>query len=288
MKWQDMRQSGNVEDVRGRRVSGPVVAGGMGIGGLIILLIASALLGVNPGEILNGGSVSVPSGSSSSTYEQPAAQGTPAQDRDAQFVRAVLGDTEDVWGNIFKQQLGREYQATTLVLFSDGAESACGSAQTVMGPFYCPNDKSVYLDMNFFHEIQAAAGPNADFARAYAIAHEVGHHVQDVMGTLSQVHSLQQQSSESESNALQVRIELQADCYAGIWGHFTAQRGWINNEDVTTALNTAAQIGDDYLQRQARGYVVPESFTHGSSAQRVEWFRRGLQTGDIAQCDTFK
>jgi predicted metalloprotease len=287
MKWQDMRQSGNVQDVRGRRVSGPVAAGGMGIGGLIVLLIASALLGVNPGDIING-SQGIPSDPSSSTYEQQLPAGTPAQDREAQFVRAVLGDTEDVWSTIFKQQMGREYPATTLVLFSDGAESACGSAQTMMGPFYCPNDQSVYLDMNFFHEIEAAAGANADFARAYAIAHEVGHHVQDVMGTLSHVHSLQQQSSESESNALQVRIELQADCYAGVWGHFTAQRGLINNEDVETALNTAAQIGDDYLQRQARGYVVPESFTHGSSAQRVEWFRRGLQTGDVAQCDTFK
>lgn len=287
MKWQDMRQSANVEDVRGRRVSGPVAAGGLGVGGLIVLLIASALLGVNPADILNGAQ-GVPSGASSSSYEQPAAQGTPAQDRDAQFVRAVLGDTEDVWSSIFKQQLNREYPATTLVLFSDGAESACGFAQTAMGPFYCPNDKSVYLDMNFFADIQAAAGADADFARAYAIAHEVGHHVQDVLGTLSQAHNLQQQSSEAQSNAIQVQVELQADCYAGVWGHFTAQRGLVNNEDVEKALNTAAQIGDDYLQRQARGYVVPESFTHGSSAQRVEWFRRGLTTGDVAQCDTFK
>lgn len=286
MKWQDMRQSANVEDVRGRRVSGPVAAGGLGVGGLIVLLIASALLGVNPAEILNGAQ-SVPSGASSS-YEQPSVQGTPAQDRDAQFVRAVLGDTEDVWSSIFKQQLNRQYTPATLVLFSDGAESACGFAQTAMGPFYCPSDKSVYLDMNFFADIQAAAGADADFARAYAIAHEVGHHIQDLTGTLSQAQNLEQQSSEAQANAIQVRVELQADCYAGVWGHYTAQRGLINNEDVEKALNTAAQIGDDYLQRQSRGYVVPESFTHGSSAQRVEWFRRGLTTGDVAQCDTFK
>jgi predicted metalloprotease len=286
MKWQDMRQSGNVQDVRGRRVSGPVAAGGLGVGGLIVLLIASAFLGVNPTEILSGAQ-GIPSGASSS-YEQPAALGTPAQDRDAQFVRAVLGDTEDVWSSVFKQQLNRAYPPATLVLFSDGAESACGFAQTAMGPFYCPTDKSVYLDMNFFAEIQAAAGADADFARAYAIAHEVGHHVQDVFGTLSQARALQQQGSEEQANAIQVRVELQADCYAGVWGHYTAQRGLINNEDVEKAMNTAAQIGDDYLQRQSRGYVVPESFTHGSSAQRVEWFRRGLQTGDVAQCDTFK
>lgn len=285
MKWQDMRQSANVEDVRGRRVSRPVAAGGLGIGGLLLVLLASAIFGINPGDLI-GGAQSVPS--ESSAYEQPAALGTPAQDRDVQFVRAVLGDTEDVWTVIFKQQLNREYPPATLVLFSDGAESACGFAQTAMGPFYCPTDKSVYLDMNFFADIQAAAGADADFARAYAIAHEVGHHIQDLTGTLSQAQNLEQQSSETQANAIQVKVELQADCYAGVWGHFTAQRGLINNEDVEKALNTAAQIGDDYLQRQARGYVVPESFTHGSSAQRVEWFRRGLTTGDVTQCDTFK
>lgn len=286
MKWQDMRQSGNVEDVRGRRVSGPVAAGGLGVGGLIVLLIASALLGINPGDLI-GSAQGQPSGASSA-YEQPAALGTPAQDRDAQFVRAVLGDTEDVWSTIFRQQLNREYPPTQLVLFSDAAESACGFAQSATGPFYCPNDRSVYLDMSFFQQIQAAAGPEADFARAYAIAHEVGHYVQDVLGTLGQARQLQQQGSEAQANDIQVRVELQADCYAGVWGHFTAQRGLINNEDVERAMNTAAQIGDDYLQRQSRGYVVPESFTHGSSAQRVEWFRRGLTTGDVAQCDTFK
>lgn len=287
MKWRNMRQSGNVRDVRGRGVSGPVAAGGLGIGGLVVLLIASALLGINPGDLI-GGAQGVPSGASSSANQQQLPAGTPAQDRDAQFVRAVLGDTEDVWSTIFRQQLNREYPPTRLVLFSEAAESACGFAQSASGPFYCPTDRSVYLDMSFFQQIQAAAGPDADFARAYAIAHEVGHYVQDVLGTLGQARQLQQQGSEEQANAIQVRIELQADCYAGVWGHFTAQRGLINNEDVERAMNTAAQIGDDYLQRQSRGYVVPESFTHGSSEQRVEWFRRGLQTGDIAQCDTFK
>ncbi len=287
MKWRNMRQSGNVQDVRGRSVRGPVAAGGLGIGGLVVLLIASALLGINPGDLISGAQ-GLPSGASSSAYEQQLPAGTPAQDRDVQFVRAVLGDTEDVWSTIFRQQLNREYPPTQLVLFSEAAESACGFAQSATGPFYCPNDRSVYLDMSFFQQIQAAAGPDADFARAYAIAHEVGHYVQDVLGTLGQARQLQQQGSEEQANVIQVRIELQADCYAGVWGHFTAQRGLINNEDVERAMNTAAQIGDDYLQRQSRGYVVPESFTHGSSAQRVEWFRRGLQTGDIAQCDTFK
>lgn len=286
MKWRNMRQSGNVQDVRGRRVSGPVAAGGLGIGGLLLVLLASAVFGINPGDII-GDAQSIPSGSTSS-YEQQLPAGTPAQDRDAQFVRAVLGDTEDVWSTIFKQQLNREYPPPQLVLFSEAAESACGFAQSATGPFYCPNDRSVYLDMSFFQQIQAAAGADADFARAYAIAHEVGHYVQDALGTLGQARQLQQQGSEAEANEVQVRIELQADCYAGVWGHFTAQRGLINTEDVEAALNTAAQIGDDYLQRQSRGYVVPESFTHGSSAQRVEWFRRGLQTGDVAQCDTFR
>jgi predicted metalloprotease len=284
-----MRQSGNVQDVRGsgRSVRGPVAAGGLGIGGLLLVLLASAVFGINPGDLM-GGAQDVPSDASASSYEQPMPAGTPAQDRDAQFVRAVLGDTEDVWRTVFRQQLNREYQPTQLVLFSEAAESACGFAQSATGPFYCPNDRIVYLDMSFFQQIQAAAGDTADFARAYAIAHEVGHYVQDTLGTLGQARQLQQQGSEEQSNAIQVRIELQADCYAGVWGHFTAQRGLINNEDVQKAMDTAAQIGDDYLQRQSRGYVVPESFTHGSSEQRMEWFRRGLQTGDIAQCDTFK
>lgn len=278
MKWREMRQSGNVRDVR--RVSGPVVAGGLGIGGLIVALLASALLGIDPGQVI--------SVVQNAPVNAPPANSAPVDDRDSQFVRAVLGDTEDVWGRIFPQQLGRQYQPTQLVLFSGSAESACGYAQAASGPFYCPSDKSVYLDMSFFQQISAAAGPDADFARAYAISHEVGHHIQDLLGVLPDVRARQQTASEAQANDLQVRVELQADCLAGVWGGNTAQRGLINAQDVEKALNTAAQIGDDYLQKRSQGYVVPETFTHGSSAQRVEWFQRGLKTGAISQCDTFK
>lgn len=280
MKWQDMRRSSNVQDAR--RISGPVAAGGLGIGGLLLVLLFSAITGTNPGDII--GSSSIDTGS-------PSTQGqvlpTPGEDAEARFVESVLGDTEDTWSRVFQQQLGKEYPPTPLVLFSGAIDSACGNAQTASGPFYCPIDQKVYLDMAFFSEISAAAGPEADFARAYAISHEVGHHVQDVTGVLDEVRNRQQQVSEADANALQVRVELQADCYAGVWGHYTVQRGLINAQDVQKALDTAAQIGDDYLQRQSQGRVVPESFTHGTSAQRMEWFQRGLQSGDMAQCNTF-
>ncbi len=208
-------------------------------------------------------------------------------DQDSKFVSAVLGDTEDTWSTIFQQQVRTAYQPPRLRLFRDEIGSACGMASTASGPFYCPSDRKVYLDMGFFQQIEAAAGPNADFARAYAIAHEVGHHIQNQLGIASQVHQAQAQSSKTQANALSVRLELQADCYAGIWGHHTAQRGLIGERDVEGALNAAAQIGDDYLQRRARGYVVPEAFTHGSSKERVRWFSKGLQSGSIRQCDTF-
>jgi hypothetical protein len=281
MKWREMRRSSNVQDVRGRGMSGPVAAGGLGLGGLLLVLLFSALTGASPGEIVNTLPAEAPSSANSSSAP-------PGDDRDAQFVRAVLGDTEDTWAAIFQRQLGQNYTPTRLVLFSDAAESACGFAEAASGPFYCPPDQSIYLDMSFFERIRATAGDNADFARAYAIAHEVGHHVQNQLGMLSQVRNLQRQASQTEANDLQVRLELQADCYAGVWGNRTGQRGLIDNQDIEGALNTAAQIGDDYLQKASQGYVVPESFTHGSSAQRVEWFRRGLQTGDVAQCDTFQ
>jgi predicted metalloprotease len=211
----------------------------------------------------------------------------PPNDKTADFVRAILGDTEDTWQKIFQQQRGTPYQEPTLVLFSGGMPSACGFAETAVGPFYCPRDTKVYLDMHFFQAIRAAAGPEADFARAYAIAHEVGHHVQHLLGTLEKVHQLQARAPQTTANQLSVRLELQADCFAGVWGHHTADRGLINPQDVATALQTASQIGDDYLQRRARGTVAPETFTHGSSQQRVQWFERGLMGGNIRQCDTF-
>jgi uncharacterized protein len=282
MKWNEMRQSENVEDERSGSPSGgarPLV-GSVGIGSIAIALIAGLIFRVNPLEIL--GLISSKSGTPA-----PQVQTSPINDRDSAFVKSILGDTEDTWGRIFKQQLDTPYRAPKLVLFRNGVNSACGSAQTTSGPFYCPADQKVYLDMAFFEHIQATAGPDTDFAKAYAIAHEVGHHIQTVVGTSDQVRQLQSRSSKTKANDLSVRTELQADCYAGVWGHNTAQRGLIGDRDVATALDTATQIGDDYLQKQARVNVVPESFTHGSSQQRVTWFKRGLETGDIKQCDTF-
>jgi uncharacterized protein len=281
MKWDQMRSSDNVEDVRG---TSPVGRGtGVGIGGLVIALLASAIFGVNPLTVLN-----MMQGFSSAP---PVVQQRPAQqnlnDRESQFVRAVLGDTEDTWSAVFREQLNTTYQAPRLVLFRDGVDSACGMASTASGPFYCPPDNKVYLDMGFFQQIEAAAGPNADFARAYAISHEVGHHIQNQLGIASEVRRAQSQMSKTQANQLSVLMELQADCYAGIWGKHTAQRGLISDQDVAGAMNTAAQIGDDYLQRRSQGHVVPESFTHGSSKDRVAWFEKGLETGSIKQCDTF-
>lgn len=279
MKWSDMRRSSNVEDDR----SGSGVPGGVGgasIGGVIIAVVVGLIFGVNPLQILSlmqGGDIT----------PAPQRQAHPVQDKDSDFVKAVLGDTEDTWGRVFKQQLNATYQPPKLVLFSSSVDSACGFAKAAAGPFYCPSDDKVYLDMSFFRQIQATAGPDADFARAYAIAHEVGHHVQNQLGISTKVRQLQGRSDKATVNSLSVRLELQADCFAGIWGHYTAERNLINGQDVTAAMNTATQIGDDYLQKQSRGYVVPEAFTHGSSQQRVSWFTRGLKSGNLKQCDTF-
>ncbi|MBW4692406.1 MAG: zinc metallopeptidase [Lyngbya sp. HA4199-MV5] len=280
MKWSDMRRSGNVEDTRGGSGRVPGGVGGASIGGIVIAVIAGLIFGVNPLEILSlmqGGDVAQP----------PQQQGQPIQDRDSDFVKAVLGDTEDTWSRVFKQQLGETYQPPKLVLFNDRVNSACGSAKAAAGPFYCPADDKVYLDMSFFRQVKATAGENADFARAYAIAHEVGHHIQNQLGIAGKVSQLQARSNKTTANNLSVRLELQADCFAGIWGHYTAERNLIDGQDVKGAMDTAAQIGDDYLQKQSSGYVVPEAFTHGSSEQRVSWFSRGLKSGSVKQCDTF-
>jgi len=279
MKWSDLRRSSNVEDNRG----GGGVPGGVGgasIGGIIIAVVAGLIFGVNPLEILSlmqGGDVA----------PAPQRQGQPIQDRDSDFVKAILGDTEDTWSRVFKQQLNATYQAPKLVLFSNSINSACGLGKAASGPFYCPADDKVYLDMSFFKQVQATAGADADFARAYAIAHEVGHHVQNQLGISTKVRQLQTRSDKATVNNLSVRLELQADCFAGVWGHYTAERNIIDGQDVKAAVNTATQIGDDYLQKQSRGYVVPEAFTHGSSEQRVSWFSRGLKSGNLKQCDTF-
>ena len=292
MKWDEMRESDNVEDVRDSSPdsssdsgSSPLGMmgglGGLGAGGIAIAIVAGLFFKVNPAQLL----------SFLSNTKQPAPQAlvkSPAKDRDAAFVKSILGDTEDTWSRIFKQQLKTNYQAPKLVLFDGSVNSACGSAKTSAGPFYCPADKKVYLDMGFFKYLEATAGNDADFARAYAIAHEVGHHIQNLRGTSNQVRQLKSSSSKVKANELSVRQELQADCLAGVWGHFTAQRGLISDQDIQKALNTATQIGDDYLQRQSKkGHVIPESFTHGTSQQRVTWFKRGLDKGDINQCDTF-
>ena len=283
MKWDEMRESDNVEDQRGgaSNLSGGIV-GSLGAGGVAIAVVLGLIFRVDPAQILNFLNNTKGAPAPSAQVKQPV------NDRDSAFVKSVLGDTEDTWQRIFKQQLNSTYQPPKLVLFSDSVTSACGSATTSSGPFYCPADKKVYLDMGFFKYLEATAGADADFARSYAIAHEVGHHIQDLRGTSSKVRQLQSTSSKAKSNELSVRTELQADCLAGVWGHFTAQRGLITDQDVDKALNTASQIGDDYLQKQSKkGNVIPDSFTHGSSQQRVTWFRRGLDTGNIEQCDTF-
>jgi hypothetical protein len=258
-----------------------MIGGGVGIGALLLALIGGLIFGVDPSSILSGmqgGSAPAPGGQ---------VEEAPINDEEAAFVRSILGDTEDTWNAIFQKQMGSAYPAPKLVLFSGQVRSACGAASASMGPFYCPADQKVYLDMSFFSQIKAAAGPNADFARAYAIAHEVGHHIQNVIGVMDKVNAQKQQVDEVTSNQLSVRVELQADCFAGVWGHHTARKTELTKQDLTLALNTAAQIGDDYLQKRAQGHTVPESWTHGSSEQRMKWFTIGLKTGDVNQCNTF-
>ena len=283
MKWDEMRESQNVDDQRGSQSFGGL-GGGMrlGLGGIILVVVGSLIFGLNPLQVL-----SLLSGGGGTVSTQTSSQPVDPNDQTAKFTKAVLGDTEDTWGQIFQQQLGRQYEPATLVLFSGGVNSACGAAQTAMGPFYCPRDRKIYLDMEFFRRIEAAAGPNANFARAYAIAHEVGHHVQDLLGISDKVQQKMQSSDQATANSYSVRLELQADCFAGVWGRYAQQRNLINDQDVTQALNTAAQIGDDYLQKRSTGRVVPDAFTHGSSQQRVNWFQRGFKSGDINQCNTF-
>jgi len=273
MKWQGRTGSGNVSDRRGMGMALPV---GGGIGGLVLLLLFSALTGQNPADII----------STQSSEEAVGTNGVPADDPQAEFVSVVLKDTEDTWSEIFRER-GQDYQEPTLVLFTQATQSACGLGQSAMGPFYCPNDQQVYLDLSFFEELETRFGAPGDFAQAYVVAHEVGHHVQTVTGTSERVTAARQRSSEREGNALSVRQELQADCYAGVWGHYAAQRGLLEPGDAEEGLRAAAAIGDDRIQRQTQGRVVPESFTHGSSDDRVRWLRRGLDSGRMEGCDTF-
>ncbi len=281
MKWQSGRRSQNVEDRRGARVSRGVVGGG--IGAVVIALVAM-LFGVDPGAILPND----PYAGGAPSYEQPG-PASPEEEQLKEFVSVVLATTEDTWSGIFSEELNRAYEEPTLVLFSGAVESACGFAQAAVGPFYCPGDHKVYIDLSFYEQLRSRFRAPGDFAQAYVIAHEVGHHVQTLLGISQQVDAARRRSGEAEANALSVQLELQADCLAGVWAYRTDQSQQVLQEgDVEEALNAASAIGDDRLQRQAQGYVVPESFTHGSSAQRVRWFRRGFQSGDLQQCDTFE
>ena len=261
------------------RMGGPVGAGG--IGTLVIVLLISFLTGQNPLQLLQFVDDSAPA---SGPVEVP--RGAPANDPQAEFVAVVLADTEDTWTRIFAEN-GQQYRPPVLVLFEDAVQSACGSASSAVGPFYCPGDRKVYLDLSFFRDLDRRFGAPGDFAQAYVVAHEVGHHLQTLLGVSSRVASMQRGMSETQANALSVRQELQADCFAGVWGHHANSRQLLDEGDVEEGLQAAAAIGDDRLQRQATGYVAPESFTHGSSEQRVQWLRRGLSSGRMESCDTF-
>jgi uncharacterized protein len=277
MRWQGRRGSSNVEDRRGMRYGR---AGGIGIGTIVLALIA-IYFGQDPSVVLQGVQPSSPTGEQV-PYEESADE---AQLRE--FVSVVLADTEDTWGEIFSAA-GQTYEQPKLVLFSGAVESACGFAQAAVGPFYCPGDHKVYIDLTFYQELQSRFGAPGDFAQAYVVAHEIGHHVQTLMGISERNMATRQRASEAGANALSVRQELQADCFAGIWAHNADRsRQLLEQGDIEEGLNAASAIGDDRLQKQSRGYVAPESFTHGSSAQRVRWFKRGFESGDVQTCDTF-
>lgn len=278
MNWLGGRESDNVEDQRGWGGGGRVVGGG--IGALVIGLLAY-FFGFNPSSLTNSNNSVGPT----SATEQTAPGGK--EDEGKAFVRVVLGSTEDVWTQMF-QQMGRNYVQPKLVLFSNSINSGCGTASAQVGPFYCPLDSKVYLDLSFFNELKTRFGVGGDFANAYVIAHEVGHHVQNLLGTSDKVHDMQQRVSERMANKLSVALELQADFYAGVWAHHSQKlRNMIENGDIEKALATAAAIGDDKLQMQSQGYVVPDAFTHGTAEQRMYWFKKGYETGDMSQGDTF-
>jgi uncharacterized protein len=285
MQDDDLRPSSNIDDRRGRR-SLPGGRGGLGIGTIVVLGLLGWALGINPLTLIEGAQM-VAGGGMPQTQQQTGQQGTP-NDQIGNFVARVLGETEDVWSQILPQQTNRNYRKPILVLYSGTTGSACGSARSAMGPFYCPNDQKVYLDTAFFQDMQRRMGGGGNFAYAYVIAHEVGHHVQNLIGILPKARAAQQQASQHDANAISVQIELMADCLAGVWANKMNERhANIDQSDVQQAVNTATAIGDDRLQRQSRGVAVPDSFTHGTSAQRVQWLTTGLRSGQISACDTF-
>ncbi len=308
MRWRGRRESSNIEDRRSEGGGGGGFPGGFGRSGtpmripvgrgggfslttiiiLVVIFFALRACGIDPLSGLDGGSMSGDGagGNGGQFTQQEQGQGAPASDEMKQFVGVVLAETEDVWTGIFKAQ-GQTYQQPTLTLFSGGIQSACGYASSAAGPFYCPGDRKVYLDTDFFQQLAQQFDASGDFAQAYVIAHEVGHHVQNLTGILPKFNQMRQSMGETEANALSVRVELQADCFAGIWGHFTDEKGILEEGDLEEALNAAQQIGDDTLQKRAQGYVVPDSFNHGTSAQRQKWFARGFKSGKLSDCDTF-
>ena len=301
MLWRGRRQSDNLEDMRGGGFGGAMGGGPFGRPGgglripigsgarggglstiiiLIVLFFALRACGIDPLELLSEGGMAPQSG-------QVTEGRAPARDEMTQFVSTILAETEDVWDGIFQSE-GKTYEHPKLVLFSGGISSACGYASSASGPFYCPGDHKVYLDTAFFDQLARQFDAAGDFAQAYVIAHEVGHHVQNLTGILPKFNQIRQSMSEGQANQMSVRVELQADCFAGVWGHYTNQKGILERGDLEEALNAASQIGDDTLQRRTQGYVVPESFNHGTSAQRQKWFRAGFESGKLSSCDTFK
>ena len=284
MRWQGRRESDNVEDRRGQ--SGSTMGGGgrfrlpSGKGGIVLLIIVlvAGYYGVDLTGMLTGEPVS----------QQQTTQRTisPQDEEAAKFTKVILADTEDTWGAIFKD-MGRQYPQPKLVMYRGATRTACGTGQSVMGPFYCPADSTVYIDLSFYDEMRNKLGAGGDFAQGYVIAHEVGHHVQKLLGIESKVRQLQQNASQAEANRLSVKMELQADCFAGVWGYNMQKQDYMETGDLQEALNAAEAIGDDRLQQQSQGRVVPDSFTHGTSQQRYTWFKRGFDSGDPAQCNTF-
>jgi len=291
MRWEGERQSDNVEDRRGQGGGFGGVAmrrGGIGIGAILLALVGGWLLGINPLEILgliggiDGGQVVQAPAPSVSTKP-----GVPPADPGGRFVSTVLASTEDTWTEVFRQG-GAEYRPPRLVMFNGATRTACGLGQSAAGPFYCPEDRTVYIDLDFYRMLQQRFKAPGDFAQAYVVAHEVGHHVQNLLGTMNKVQSRRERMSERQYNQLSVRLELQADCYAGIWARRSQQaKGWLEEGDVEEGLNAASQIGDDTMQKRSQGTVVPDAFTHGSSKQRVHWFRIGMESRQLSDCDTF-
>jgi len=281
MRFDNSRESSNVEDRRGGGGGLPVGGKGIGIGTIVLALVAM-YFGVDPSVVLNQ-AVESPAPRASSRQAAP-----PANDAESKFIRHVLGETEDTWQQIFRQN-GKQYVEPTLVLFTGSTRTACGVGQAAMGPFYCPGDQKVYIDLAFYQELKTRFKAPGDFAQAYVIAHEVGHHVQNLLGISDKVQAARQRAGEREANNLSVRLELQADCLAGVWAkNADAARGILEAGDVEEALRAATAIGDDTLQKQAQGYAVPDSFTHGSADQRTRWFRRGMESGQLAACNTFQ